>query len=185
MYIQKEILTMEFMKTIAMRKSTRNYKSKQIDDESLNTILTTGCAAPVGMGAYNEVHMTVIQNPDLLARISKAVANLIGNPNAKPLYGAPTLVIVSGKPNDKAANIEIANASCIVENMTLTATNLSLGSVYVMGPVFALNTDKELLKDLNLPEDFVPAAGILLGYPTEPLTTEKEFKQTIKLNTIK
>ena len=176
---------MEFMKTIAMRKSTRSYKSGQINDENLNTILTAGCAAPIGMGAYNEVHMTVIQNPDLLARISKAIANLIGNPKANPLYGAPTLVIVSGKPNDKAANIEIANASCIVENMTLAATNLSLGSVYVMGPIFVLNTDKELLKGLNLPEGFVPAAGILLGYPTESLTTEKELKQTITLNTIK
>ena len=176
---------MEFMKTIAMRKSTRSYKSEQINDEALNTILTAGCAAPVGMGSYNGVHMTVIQNPDLLARISKAIANLIGNPKANPLYGAPTLVIVSGKPNDKAANIEIANASCIVENMTLAATNLSLGSVYVMGPVLVLNTDKELLKDLNLPEGFVPAAGILLGQPTEPLTTEKELKQTIKINTVK
>ncbi len=176
---------MEFMKTIAMRKSTRNYKSEQINDETLNTILTAGCAAPIGMGAYNEVHMTVIQNPDLLARISKATANLMGNPKANPLYGAPTLVIVSGKPNDKAANIEIANAACIVENMTLAATNLSLGSVYVMSPVLVLNSDKELLKDLNLPEGFVPAAGILLGHPTEPLTTEEELKQTITLNTIK
>ena len=176
---------MELMKAISMRKSTRNYKSEQINDESLNTILTAGCAAPVGMGAYNGVHITVIQNPDLLDRITKATANLIGNPNAKPLYGAPTLVIVSGKPNDKAPNIELANAACIVENMALAATNLSLGSVYVLGPVFALNTDKELLKDLNLPEGFVPAAGILLGNPTEPLTSEKELKQTIQLNIIK
>ena len=176
---------MELMKIISMRKSTRNYKSEQINDESLNTILTAGCAAPVGMGAYNAVHMTVIQNPDLLDRITKAIANLLGNPEAKPLYGAPTLVIVSGKPNDKAANIEIANASCIIENMSLAATNLSLGSGYLLGPVFAFNTDKELLKDLNLPEGFIPAAGMALGYPTEPLTTEKELKQTIQLNIIK
>lgn len=176
---------MELMKTIAMRKSTRSYKSEQINDEALNTILTAGCAAPVGMGAYKGVHMTVIQNPDLLDRINKATANLLGSPKANPLYGAPTLVIVSGKPNDRAANIEIANASCIVENMTLAATSLNLGSVYLLGPAFVLNADKELLKDLNLPEGFSPAAGIALGYPTEPLTTEKELKQTIELNIIK
>ena len=176
---------MELMKTIAMRKSTRNYKSEQIDDESLNTILVAGCAAPVGMAAYDGVHMTVIQNPNLLERISQATANLIGNPKARPLYGAPTIVMISGKPNGKAPNIEIANASCIIENMALAATNLSLGSVYLMGPVMAVKTDQELLKNLNLPEGFVPAASIALGYPAEPLTTGKELKQTIQLNIIK
>jgi len=96
---------MELMKTIAMRKSTRSYKSEQINDESLNTILAAGCAAPVGMGAYNEVHMTVIQNPDFLARISKAAGNLLGNPEANALYGAPTVVIISGKPSDKYCSL--------------------------------------------------------------------------------
>ena len=176
---------MDLMKTIAMRKSTRNYKSEQINDEALNTILAAGCAAPVGMGDYNGVHMTVIQNPDLLARISKATANLMGKPESKPLYGAPTLVIISGKLNDKAPTIVIANASCIIQNMALAATELSIGSVYLLGAIFAVNTDEELLKDLNLPEGFVPGAGIALGYPTEPLAREKELKQTIQLNIIK
>ncbi|WP_378956878.1 nitroreductase family protein [Pelosinus sp. sgz500959] len=176
---------MELMKIIAMRKSTRNYKSKQINDESLNTILVAGCAAPVGIGAYHEVHMTVIQNPDLLDRISKATANLLGNPKAKPLYGAPTLVIISGKPNDKAPTVAIANASCIIENMTLAATNLNIGSVYLLRSIFAINANQELIEDLNLPEGFFPAAGIALGYPNEPFTIEKELKQTIQLNIIK
>ena len=39
------------------------------------------------MGAYNEVHMTVVQNSDLLDRISKLTANIIGRPDAYPLYG--------------------------------------------------------------------------------------------------
>lgn len=176
---------MDFIKTIAMRKSTRSYKSEQIDDESLNTILTAGCAAPVGMGAYNEVHMTVIQNPDLLTRISKASGNLLGNPKADPLYGAPTLVIISGKPNNKIPSLEIANASCIVENMTLAATSLGLGSVYLLGAAITVNLYKELLAELNLLEGFVPAAGIALGHPTEPLTKEKVLKQTIQLHIIK
>lgn len=62
---------MELMKAIAMRKSTRSYKSEQISDESLNTIINAGCAAPVGMGAYNSVHLTVIQNSDLLDKLQQ------------------------------------------------------------------------------------------------------------------
>lgn len=176
---------MELMKAIAMRKSTRKYKSEQIDDKSLNTIINAGCAAPVGMGAYDTVHLTVIQNPDLLNRIAKTTANLFGRPNANPLYGAPTLVVISGKPNDKFPNGEIANAACINENMALAATNIGIGSVYLWGILCAFTADKELLKDLNLPEGFIPVSSIALGYPTEPLTTEKELKQTIKTNIVK
>lgn len=176
---------MELMKVIAMRKSTRNYKPEQISDKCLDTIINAGCAAPVGRGAYDTVHLTVIQNHNLLSRIAKTTANLFERPNTNPLYGAPTLVVISGKPNDKFPNAHIANAACIIENMTLAATNIGIGSLYLMGFISAINTDKELLDALNLPEGFIPASGIALGYPTEPLTTEKELKQTIKINTIK
>lgn len=176
---------MELMKAIAMRKSTRNYKSEQISDESLNIIINAGCAAPVGMGFYDAVHLTVVQNPDLLDIIIKTYANINGNQKANPLYGAPTLVVVSGKPHDKFPHAEIANAACIIENMALAATNIGIGSVYLWGILHAFDVDKELLKALDLPEGFIPASCIALGHPTEALTTEKELKQTIKLNIIK
>lgn len=176
---------MEMMKAIAVRKSTRSYKSEQISDDSLNTVLNAGCAAPVGMGSYDSVHLTVIQSSSLLDKITKATANAFGSPNMKPFYGAPTLIVVSGKANDKAPHIEIANAACVIENMALAATDIGLGSVYLWGFLASFSKEKELLKELNLPEGFIPVSGIALGYPTEPLTKERELKQTIKINTIK
>ena len=176
---------MELMKAIAVRKSTRSYKSEQISDESLDTILKAGCAAPVGMGAYNSVHLTVVQSSELLEKFTKVTREVFINPKMDPFYGAPTLIIVSGKPNEKAPGVEAANAACIVENMSLAATDMGLGSVYLLGFLFAISTDKELLKELNLPESFIPAAALAIGYPTEPLTQEKELKQTISVNVIK
>ena len=105
---------METLKTTLMRKSTRGYQPKQISDKELDTVLCAGCAAPVGMGAYENVHLTVIQSASLLDKITKAAAQTFGNPNAKPFYGAPTVVIVSGKKDPHAPNIEMANAACIV-----------------------------------------------------------------------
>ncbi|AKN30051.1 nitroreductase [Clostridium carboxidivorans P7] len=175
---------MEMMKVIAMRKSTRSYKPEQISDESLNNIISAGCAAPVGNGAYDTIHITVIQNSNLLNKIAKTAANMFGAPNSNPLYGAPTLIIVSGIPNEQFPNVEIANAACIIENMTLAATDAGIGSVYILGALCAFNADKELLKELDLPEGFVPISGIALGYPTEPLAQERELKQNIKINTI-
>ena len=175
---------MEMIKTIAMRKSTRSYKTEQITSESLTTILNAGCAAPVGMGAYDSVHITVIQNSELLDKITKATASLFGNPKMKPFYGAPTLIIISSKSNDKAPTVGVANAACIIENMTLTATDLGLGSVYLWAFLSSFSADAELLKELSLPEGFVPVSAIAVGYPTEPLTAKKELKQTISINTI-
>lgn len=176
---------MELMKAISIRKSTRSFNSEQISAESLNTIINAGCAAPVGLGAYDMVHLTVVQNSGLLDKITKIYANINENPKANPLYGAPTLVVVSGKPHDKYPHAELANASCIIENIALAATDLGIGSVYLWGTTHAIIGNKELLKELNLPEGFIPAASIALGYPTESLTTEKELKQTIKITTIK
>lgn len=176
---------MELIKAIAIRKSTRSYKSEQISDESLNTIIKAGCAAPVGMGAYDTIHLTVVQNADLLNKITNIAREFFGNPKANPLYDAPTLVIVSSKPNEKAPSIGLANASCIIENMSLAATDLGVGSVYLLGFVFAISKNEELLKELNLPSGFVPDAAIALGYPTEPLTQVKELKEAIGINVIK
>lgn len=110
----------------------------------------------------------------MLNRITKTAANIFGTPNADPLYGAPTLIIVSGTPNKQFPNVEIANSACIIENMTLAATDAGIGSVYILGAVCAFNANKELLKELDLPDGFVPVSGIALGYPTKPLSQEKE-----------
>jgi hypothetical protein len=69
--------------------------------------------------------------------------------------------------------------------MALATTDIGLGSVYLWGFLASFSADKELLKELDLPEGFVPVSAIGLGHPTEPLTKEKELKQTIKINTIK
>jgi nitroreductase len=175
---------METLKTIAMRKSTRSYKSEQINEEYLKKIINAGNSAPVGNGAYDSVHLTIIQNPILLNKLSQTAANMFGNPDADPLYGAPTLILISGKPNMQFPNLEYANAACIIENMMLAATDLGLGSVYILGAIAALHANVELLNTLNLPKDFVPVSGIVVGYPTEPLVQKDEFTRKINMTTI-
>jgi len=175
---------MKTIEAIALRQSTRSYKPEQISEDELQTLLTAGYAAPVGMGAYDSLNLTVVQNSDLLAKVTEAAATFYGNPKANPLYGAPTLIIVSSTVNEKAPSIGLANGSCIVENMSLASTDLGLGSVYLMGAIMAINTNEELLKELALPEGFVPVCALAVGYPTKPLE-EKANKHHIKTNIIK
>ena len=115
---------METLKAIAKRKSTRVFSpDEQISKSALNTILAAGCAAPVGKRDYSSVHLTVIQNPEILGSISKTAQNTM-DVKHNVLYDAPVLVIVSAFKEQKAPNIEFSNAACIIENMIIACNRL-------------------------------------------------------------
>ena len=156
---------MEFNSILALRKSTREYlPNQQISQEDLEAIILAGNSAPIGKADYESLHITAIQNPALLARIDAAGAKGMGNPKLHPLYGAPTLILVSGR--DRIfPNIEYANAACIMENMHLKAAELGLASVYLWGFTRGTNADAALLADLKLPEGFRALSALAVGYP--------------------
>ena len=60
---------MNALEAILKRKSTRAYGPAQISEEALENIIKAACAAPVGMARYDTLHITVVQNEDMLARI--------------------------------------------------------------------------------------------------------------------
>ena len=65
---------MNTMETLTSRRSIRSYTGEQISSEELSLLLKAANAAPVGMGQYNSVHLTVIQNGELLQKIDAAGA---------------------------------------------------------------------------------------------------------------
>ena len=60
-----------------------------------------------------------------------------------------------------------SNTACIVENITLEAVELGIGTCYICGAIRALNEDPELLKELYLPEGYVPCCAVILGHTDE------------------
>lgn len=170
---------MDTSKALASRKTVRRFKSQQITEIELDTILRAGGSAPVGMGEYASLHLTVIQKKDLLERISKSAGSLTGNTEMDMMYGAPTLVIVSAKENRTIPNIQYLNTGCVMENMLLAATDLGIGSAYLVGILTAFG-NAELLKELNLPADFHPVSAAAFGYPDEAF---REEEMTNKIET--
>ena len=176
---------METLKAIAIRKSIRSYTGEQITEKDLETILFAGSVAPIGGGAKDCIHLTVLQNKELLSRLSKVTATAIHLPkDADPLHGAPTLIIVSGKIGSPF-NDEVPNCACIVENMSLVATDLGLGSVYLGSFLNAFRVEPTLTSELGIPEGFSAFAGLAVGYTDLNMTTEKEFKLTENINYIR
>ena len=160
---------MNTLEAINARKSIRSYTGQPISDEQLDAILLAANAAPIGMGRYDAVHLTVITDGELLAGIEQAGAKLFGKPDLHPLYGAPTLVLVSTTLTGDAPadNVAYSNAACIVQNMSLAAVELGVGSVHIWGAIRGLVQDEALVAKLGLPEGFTPCCGIALGVTEE------------------
>ena len=158
---------MDAIEAILKRKSVRSYKKEQISDKDLEAILEAGKSGPGG-GAY---HLSVLQKPALIKQINDITkaAMLAGGgfgqqraslPGYEPVYGAPTLILLSaGDPNG------IANCSCCAENMLVAATALGLGSCYLMSvrAAFASEAGAALLKECGVPEGNQVCCAVIVG----------------------
>lgn len=172
---------METLKAIAARSSVRSFTAEQIPEEKLTTILSAGCAAPVSMNQYDHMHLTVLQDPALIAQLSGAVQKIMKTPN-DPLYGAPAVVLLSAKEMP-APGLDYTSAGCIAQNMMLAAADMDLGSVIVWGTAFAVNNIPALKTALGIPEEFKTLFGIVLGNPTA-LPPVKELKVSLSVNRV-
>ena len=63
---------MEFMDVIRARRSTRAYTDEQITSEELAAIVEAGRTAPIAGADFSMSHMTVVQDPGLIAEIREA-----------------------------------------------------------------------------------------------------------------
>ena len=157
---------MNTLEVIAKRTSTRAYKPEQISDEALDTILKAGMAAPVGSGQYDSLHLTVIQNRELLNEIGDKVTELVQKMLGKKLnknFGAPTMIVVSARLGHMP-EIEYANAACVLENMALAATYLEINNIIWGGAAAVVSQDEPLRVRLEIPKGFNPVLCASFGY---------------------
>ena len=175
---------MSTLDTLCKRKSVRSYNGEQITEEELNKIVKAGQASPCGMMQYDKMNITVISNKDLLREIDEAGAKMFGKLDMHPLYGVPTLALVSAQQPDKMMeNMVYSNAAIIAHDMALEAVELGVGSCYIWGAVAALFQSPEVMAKLNLPEGYIPCCAIGLGH-TDEKYSEREITDRIKVNKI-
>lgn len=170
---------MEIMKSIAKRNSVRAYKKDQISKEQLDIILTAASAAPIAMKHYESMHLTIIQNQEIIAQMSNIIKEAMKTAN-EPFYGAPTLVLISST-EPQTPGIDYSNAGCIAENMMLAAAAEGVGSVIVWASGMAVELNHELKKSLSIPEGFTSLFGVALGYATSE-QPEKNLDFIINMN---
>ncbi|MFZ5966501.1 MAG: nitroreductase [Bacillota bacterium] len=173
----------DIMKCILERRSIRKYKSKQITEAELNTILEAGLYAPSAGSRQGPVFI-VTQDKELnekLGRINKsAFHGKISTANSyiskdqpsiadderivSGFYGAPTIVTIFATGNFLYNE---GDCSVAAENMMLAAYSLGIGSCMVAraNETFSSDYGKELLKKWNMNENYKAFYHVLLGYP--------------------
>ena len=159
--------------TIMKRRSIRAFQSRQIDDSALETMLECALHAPSACNTQ-PWHFTVIQNAQLIKYLNDtASAQLRADKNgyfksfvencSDLLYGAPTLIIVSGNKNGVDPQTDCAAA---VQNMTICAQSLGLGTLWngLINHAFKIN---EARVKARIPEGYDTYYGLAVGYAQE------------------
>lgn len=162
---------MNVLTAMEKRKSVRAYKPGKVEQEKLDTLVEAANSAPI----FGEIHITVVENSSLLNEINDAALKQMKNSGNdflvkrasmegyNPLYGAPVLILLSAPNGNDSNGSNMANVSCAAENILIAATELELGSCYVMAPLLALS-DHDLFQRMNIPQGYVPLCGVLVGY---------------------
>ena len=174
---------MNTLEAIKKRVSIRTYRPEQIPEEALQTILKAGMAAPVGSGAYDSLHLTVIQDMDILNEISDAVNEMIFKMLGRRMnknFGAPTMIVVSAKPG-RMPGIEMANAATVLENMALAATDMGIDNIIWGGASAVLAQNSELRAKVQIPDGFQPTLVASFGYA---VTAEPAKQHSIPVNRV-
>lgn len=164
---------MNTLDAIKARKSVRTYKSDAVEQEKISAIVNAGnMAAKAGKVFFN-----VVTDPAVLKEWSETgrmvmqnsgnefLMKASSNPNYSPIYNAPVAVIVSAEKSEDpyAQSMAAANTACAAENMLLAATELGLGSCFLVSPTLALNVP-ELAAKVKFDPNHQPFAVVVFGY---------------------
>ncbi len=152
----------ETLNTLKNRRSIRKYKKEQISSEQLELILEAGTYAATGMGKQSPV-MVVVQNAEMIAKLSKMNAAVIGSSN-DPFYGAPTVIVVLA--NKALAGTYLEDGSLVMGNLMNAAHAVGVDSCWIhrAREVFATEEGLALLNEWGLNENYVGVGNCILGY---------------------
>ncbi|NLM19413.1 MAG: hypothetical protein GX217_05255 [Clostridiaceae bacterium] len=172
---------MDFLDLVKSRYSCRAYTDQPVADHLIDEILAVGGNAPVGNGAYDSLIFTVVKSESALNRIREFSAKT-GRDRS---LGAKVIIFVSS--NNLENLISYENVACAVDHMALAASNLGLGNCYLYGFIRDMVQENTPQLDvLDLPEGYVPAAALGIGYPVQSQAKlpKTELISKVKINRV-
>jgi len=144
------------------RRSCRSYQPRQITEEELQQVLEAGMYAPTGRDAQAPV-IVAVQDPETIDTLRKMNAAILGNPEADPFYGAPTVLIVLA---DKSRPTYLYDGSCVMDNLLNAAQAVGLGACWIhrAKEEFESAEGKAMLEQWGVQGDYEGIGHCVLGY---------------------
>ncbi|MDR7857851.1 nitroreductase family protein [Tissierella sp.] len=162
---------MDVIETIYRRRSIRNFLDKQVERDTIITLLKAATAAPTAANCQ-PWEFIVIDEAEKLSELKDKFIFA--------RYNAPVAIVVCG--NMKLAfkgpgqEMWVQDCSAAIENILISATSLGLGSVWI--GVYPIESNvKPVKKMLNIPEHVTPLGIVYVGYPAEEKEARTRFNE--------
>jgi nitroreductase len=155
-------MTNEVLKTIYERRSVKKYSDKPVPKELLDEILKAGSWAANGK-AWQAPVMVAVTDPETREILRRLNAGVLGNPDADPFYGAPTVVVVLAD-SDRFTYVE--DGSLVIGTLMNAAFSLGVDSCWIhrARQEFESDEGKALLRQWGIEGDYVGVGHCILGY---------------------
>lgn len=165
----------EIINCLKTRRSVRSFKKEMIPEDILKQIIEAGTYAPTGMNKQSPI-IIAVTNEGVRNKLAQMNAEIMGNPNSDPFYGAPVVLIVLA---DKSVATSVYDGSLVMGNLMNAAHALGIGSCWIhrAKEEFELEEGKKLLNSLGISGDYEGIGHCILGYVDGPLPEVKPRKE--------
>ena len=175
---------MDLDEVIHAWRAVREYTAEPVDEAMLRQLIDAAIQAPSAVNEQPWV-FSVVRDRAVLASISSAAKayvlaappagvaphhlhELLDDPDFDILYRAPALIVISSATRGQWA---VENCALAAENLMLAARAAGLGTCWIGFAQAWLGTP-EGKATINLPQDCLPVAPIIVGHP-------KSFPQAV------
>jgi nitroreductase len=162
---------MSVKEVIYQRRSVRKYQDKEISKEVINELLDAARKAPSAKNIQSHKYF-VVNDKEIIEKLK------LNKSFKQPyVYRAPLIIVCCANPKlypeidkDHSKDYALVDLSIAASFLTLRATELGLGSVFV-----ALLYEDKIKKALDISKDYIIPFVLAIGYPAE--TPDPRFKK--------
>ncbi len=146
---------MDFWKALYGRRSVRRFKPDAVPREMIDQVMHAGIWAPSSCN-YQMWDLVAVDHPEINRRLA-ALSAQMGN--------APVNIVISyGRDFSEEAYANIQSASALIQNMSLAAHVLGLGTFWIT----QMGHAEKVREIVGLPYDRLVIAVLALGWPKAP-----------------